>query len=290
MSRLRTGTNPRYFHKSQIKFYIILTPIAAFSLLPLLFIIFHAFKPLNELFVYPPKFFPSKLSLDNFVELFSYATGSAVPVSRYLINSILTALLAVVLTRWVVLYAAFALSKRKFKGKDLIFTINNLALMFVPTAVVIPRYVIIEKLGLLDTFFINFLPLIGAPVVVFLLKQFMDQVPNEIIEAAQIDGAGDFYIVNKIVAPMVSPALATVAILTFQMAWNSTEASTYYINNENLRTFSFFVSSLTSASGNTIIGQGMAAAGSLLIFIPNIVLFVFMQSRVMNTMAHSGLK
>lgn len=94
--------------------------------------------------------------------------------------------------------------------------------------------------------------------MVFLLKQFIDQVPDEIIDAARIDGAGDFQLVRKIIAPMVAPAMATVGILTFQTVWNSTEAGVYYINNENLRTFSFLIGSLTSSTGNTLLGQGMA--------------------------------
>jgi multiple sugar transport system permease protein len=124
----------------------------------------------------------------------------------------------------------------------------------------------------------------------FLLKQFIDQVPNELIESAKIDGASEMEIFFKIVFPIILPAVATVGILAFQVLWNDTGTSILYINDESKRTLAFFMMSLTSAQGNTVAGQGMAAAASLIMFIPNLILFVFLQSRVMNTMAHSGIK
>jgi ABC-type glycerol-3-phosphate transport system permease component len=128
------------------------------------------------------------------------------------------------------------------------------------------------------------------PVAMFLIKQFIDQIPNDFIEAARIDGASEMQIFIKVIIPMIAPALATVAILAFQLIWNDTSTSTLFINDESLRTLAFFLQSLTSGVGNTIAGQGMAAAASLIMFVPNLVLFVILQSQVMSTMAHSGLK
>jgi multiple sugar transport system permease protein len=216
--------------------------------------------------------------------------GSSIPISRYLINSILTAIATVILTIIISVLAGYGLSKKKFKSKKLIFSLNNLALMFVPTAVIIPRYLIIQKLGLIDTFWINILSLLAMPIGVFLIKQFIDQIPDALIEAAYIDGASDLNIIFNIIIPLLRPAIATVGILAFQAAWNSAEASIYYINNENLKTFAFYVTNLTAVTGNTVAGQGIAAAASLIMFVPNLILFIFMQSKVMNTMAHSGLK
>jgi multiple sugar transport system permease protein len=124
----------------------------------------------------------------------------------------------------------------------------------------------------------------------FLIKQFIDQIPNDFIEAARIDGASEMQIFFKVIMPMISPAVATVGILAFQIIWNDTSTSTLFVNDESLRTLAFFLQTLTSGVGNTIAGQGMAAAASLLMFIPNLVLFVILQSQVMSTMAHSGLK
>jgi multiple sugar transport system permease protein len=124
----------------------------------------------------------------------------------------------------------------------------------------------------------------------FLIKQFIDQIPNDFIEAARIDGASEMQIFFKVIMPMIAPAVATVGILAFQLIWNDTSTSTLFINDESLRTLAFFLQTLTSGVGNTVAGQGMAAAASLLMFIPNLVLFVILQSQVMSTMAHSGLK
>jgi ABC-type glycerol-3-phosphate transport system permease component len=153
----------------------------------------------------------------------------------------------------------------------------------------IPRYLIIKSLGLTDTFWVNIIPLLIMPTGVFLLKQFIDDVPDSLIEASRVDGASEFRILMKIVYPIVKPAMATVAILFFQAAWNSTEASNMFINTEGFKTFAYYMNVLTSA-GNGVAGRGMAAAASLIIVIPNIVLFIIMQSRVMDTMARSGIK
>lgn len=173
--------------------------------------------------------------------------------------------------------------------------------MFVSAAVAIPRYMIINKLGLVDSIWAHIIPLLAMPVGLYLVKQFIDDIPDEMIEAARLDGAGDFYILRKIILPNITPTLATVAILAFQASWNSVEASNYYVNNEALKSFSFYMSTLTATSGNAnamvgqlagnaIAGLGIQAAATLIMFLPNLVLFVILQSRVMNTMSHSGMK
>jgi len=282
--------NPDKFHKSQLKFYAILIPVSAFMVLPILFIIFHAFKPIDELFAYPPRFFTTRPTLDNFKRLFTATTESNVPVSRYLFNSIVSTLFTVLFTLWVTASAGYVLSKKNFKGKDTLFTINTLALMFVPVAVSIPRFLVIVKLGLIDNFFAHILPLLAMPVGLFLVKQFIDQIPDSLIEAAKIDGASDYYILMKIIIPLIKPALSTVAILAFQTSWNSIESSAMFINDESLKTFAFYMNTLVSTTGNTVAGQGMAAAASLIMFLPNLILFIILQSRVMDTMMYSGLK
>lgn len=282
--------NPDKFHKSQLKFYAILIPVSAFMVLPILFIIFHAFKPIDELFAYPPRFFTTRPTLDNFKRLFTATTESNVPVSRYLFNSVVSTLFTVLFTLWVTASAGYVLSKKNFKGKDILFTINTLALMFVPVAVSIPRFLVIVKLGLIDNFFAHILPLLAMPVGLFLVKQFIDQIPDSLIEAAKIDGASDYYILMKIIIPLIKPALSTVAILAFQTSWNSIESSAMFINDESLKTFAFYMNTLVSTTGNTVAGQGMAAAASLIMFLPNLILFIILQSRVMDTMMYSGLK
>ncbi|WP_059172400.1 carbohydrate ABC transporter permease [Bacillus sp. FJAT-27445] len=286
-----TKINPSKFHKSQLKFFMVLIPLAVFMALPIIFIFFHAFKPLDELFAYPPRFFVQKPTMGNFADLFAQMDATGVPISRFLFNSIIVTVAVVGLTVLISTMAGYALSKKEFRMKKAIFEINTLALMFVPAAVMIPRYLLIEKLGLINLFIVHILPLLAMPIGLFLVKQFIDQIPNELIEAAKLDGASDFQIFTRIIIPLVKPAIATIAILSFQLVWNSAETSAFYVNDEGLKTFAFYMSTLTSqVTGNSVAGQGMAAAASLIMFIPNLIIFIILQSQVMNTMAHSGIK
>jgi ABC-type glycerol-3-phosphate transport system permease component len=287
-----SGINPKGYHPSQLKFYIILLPLAVFMLLPMAFIFSHAFKPPDELFAYPPRFFVINPTFKNFSDLFSKMSSSGVPVSRYLFNSIVITGVTIAASILVSSTAAYALSKKRFKLKKALFAINTVALMFVPIAVTIPRFLIIQRLGLMDTFWVHVLPALAMPVGLFLIKQFIDGIPDEIIEAARIDGANDLSIYFQIILPMIKPAIATIAILTFQATWNNAETSSLFINDESLKTFAFYLTTLTSTSAgaNTVAGQGMAAAASLIMFLPNLIMFFFLQSQVMSTMAHSGLK
>ena len=286
-----TRINPTKFHKSQIKFYLFLVPLAIFMAMPIVYIISHAFKPIDELFAYPPRFYVQKPTFQNFTDLFMQSNTSGIPITRYLFNSIVITLIVVLLTILFSTMAGYALSKKNFLLKKTIFEINTLALMFVPAAVAIPRYLFIEKVGLINSFWVHIIPLLAMPIGLFLVKQFIDQIPDELIEAARIDGASDFRIYLTIVVPLIKPAIATIAILSFQMVWNNVETSTLYVNDEGLKTFSFYMSTLASqVSGNTVAGQGIAAAASLIMFLPNLIIFILLQNQVMNTMAHSGIK
>lgn len=287
-----SGINPQGFHTSQIKFYFILLPLVVLMLLPILFVFSHAFKPPDELFAYPPRFFVTSPTFKNFTDLFARMSSSGIPVSRYLFNSILITIVTVGASIVVSTTAAYALSKKRFKLKKVLFAINTVALMFVPIAVTIPRFLIIERLNLMDTFLVHILPALALPVGLFLIKQFIDGIPDEVVEAAQIDGASDVWIYWRIILPMIRPAIATIAILTFQATWNNADTSTLYISSESLKTFAFYLTTLTTttAGANAVAGQGMAAAATLIMFLPNLFIFIFLQSQVMSTMSHSGLK
>ncbi len=281
--------NPKHFHISQLKFYIILLPFAVFMVLPIIYIFTTAFKPADELFKFPPSFFVKNPTWDNYKALFELMAGSSVPAARYLFNSIIVTVLTVVVSIFLAVSAGYVLSKKNFKGRNVLFEINTLALMFVPIAVSIPRFIIIVNLGLVDRFVANILPIIAMPIGVFLLKQFVDQIPDPLIEAAKMDGAGEWTILFKVIIPMVRPALATVAILSFQSAWGNVEASTLYINNESLKTFAYYITTFSSGGSSTVT-QGITAASALIMFLPNLIIFICMQSKVMDTMAHSGIK
>jgi carbohydrate ABC transporter membrane protein 2, CUT1 family (TC 3.A.1.1.-) len=281
--------NPRRFEKGQIKIILAVLPLVLFMGLPIVFIFNHAFKPMDELFAFPPKFFVTRPTFDNFTKLFKAARTAGIPMSRYVFNSIVVTVTVVFSSIVLSTAAGFALSKLKFKGKNTLMNINQAALMFVPVAVMIPRYLTVNVLGLTNTYFAHILPLIPLPVALFLVKQFIDQVPDSLIDAAYIDGATEFKVYTRIVIPLIKPAIATAAILVFQQVWVNMETSNYYISDEGLKTLTFYMNTLANANNN-VAGQGMAAAASLIMFVPNLVLFIILQSSIMNTMAHSGIK
>lgn len=280
--------NPKKFQASQIKFLIILLPICAVMLLPIIYIFCQAFKPLDELFYFPPRILVRNPTLSNFEELFRLARTSGLPWMRYLLNSLLITIIYVVCVLLLTVTTGYAFSKKEFKIKKIFFQINQLALMFVAIAVQIPTYLIVSYLGLIDNFLVHIIPSLAVPVYLFLMKQNIDEVPKEILESARLDGANDFQIIIKFVVPLVKPTIATIAILAFQSIWNSGGASTIYINSEDIKTLPYYLGLLASQAG--IKAAGVSAASSLITFLPNLIIFIIMQSKVMNTMARSGIK
>lgn len=281
--------NPKKFDRSQIKIIVIILPLVIFMAMPIIFIANHAFKPMEELFAFPPTFFVRNATLENFTKLIKFSRTNGIPLSRYVFNSLLVTVVTVGGSLLLTTMAAFALAKIKFKGRNLLVHINQIAIMFVATAVLIPRYLVICQMGIIDTFWAHILPLIAMPVALFLVKQFVEQVPDSLLEAAYMDGASDFAVYRKVILPMIRPAIATAAILVFQQVWTNMETSSYFINDDSMKTLAFYMNTLVNAN-NTVAGQGMAAAASLIMFLPNLVLFIVLQNKVMNTMASSGIK
>ena len=281
--------NPKKFERSQIKIIVIILPLVIFMAMPIVYIINHAFKPMEELFAFPPTFFVKNATLDNFTKLIKFSRTSGVPLSRYIFNSAIVTVLTVGLSLLLTTMAAFALSKIKFKGRNMLIHINQVAIMFVATAVLIPRYLVICNLGMIDTFWAHVLPLVAMPVALFLVKQFVEQVPDSLIEAAYMDGATDLDVYLKVIIPMIKPAIATAAILVFQQVWGNMETSSYFINDDGLKTLTFYMNTLVNAN-SSVAGLVMGAAATLIMFLPNLILFIFCQNSVMNTMATSGIK
>lgn len=283
------GMNPQTFSKSQIKFYLILIPIAIFMVLPVVYMINEAFKSLGELYAFPPTLIVKDPTMDNFKKLFEMSDTTGVPMTRYLVNSIMITLATVVINSYITVACAYVLSKKsQYRVTRWFFNLNQMALMFVGAAVSVPRYLIIVKLGLINTWGAHIFPLIAMPIGIFLMKQFIDDVPDSLIEAAFIDGAGNLTVIRKIIIPMTRPALATVAILTFQSAWGATEASNTFITNDVMKTIYYYLNALSTNAG--VATRGIVAAGTILLFLPNLAIFICMQSKVMNTMSHSGIK
>ncbi len=281
--------DPKHFSPDQIKFYIILIPIAVLMILPVVYMFNEAFKPLGELYAFPPTLIVKEPTLNNFKNLFELSGSTGVPMTRYLLNSIFITAVTVVANIYITVACAYVLSKKgQYKVTKWFFSLNQTALMFVQVAVTVPRYIIIVKSGMIDTWWAHILPLIAMPIGIFLMKQFIDDVPDALIEAAYVDGAGNFTVIRKIIIPMTKPAIATVAILTFQAAWQATEASNNFINSDVMKTIYYYLNALQT--NNAVAARGVVAAGTILLFLPNLIMFICMQSKVMSTMSHSGIK
>lgn len=281
--------NPKHFSRDQIKFYVILVPIAILMILPVVYMANEAFKPLGELYAFPPTLIVKEPTLNNFKKLFELSGTTGVPMTRYLLNSIFITVVTVILNIYITVACAFVLSKKgQYRVTKWFFSINQMALMFVQVAVTVPRYIIIVRLGMIDTWGAHIFPLIAMPIGIFLMKQFIDDVPDALIEAAYVDGAGNFTVIRKIIIPMTKPAIATVAILTFQSAWQATEASNNFITSDVMKTIYYYLNALQT--NNAVAAKGVVAAGTILLFLPNLIMFICMQSRVMSTMSHSGIK
>ncbi|MCL1988559.1 MAG: carbohydrate ABC transporter permease [Firmicutes bacterium] len=269
---------------------LILTAIAAIFMLPVVYIVSTAFKPLSELFLYPPRFFVQNPTLQNFNDFMQAADISIVPFSRYLFNSFIVTVFGVAIALFLSSTCAYAFSKMEFPGKKWLFDMVVISLMFAPEAVVITRFLIISQLGIVNTYFGHILPQVAVPVGVFLMKQFMDQIPISLCESAKLEGATDFDVFWRIILPNVMPAVGTVMIIVFQGVWGDTTTSALFMTDESMRTLPYFVSTLTAGLNATIARQGAAAAAGLIMFLPNFLIFAVMQKSMIQTMVNSGIK
>lgn len=264
---------------------IVLTFVAAVQLLPMIYTIGNAFKPLDELFVFPPRFFVRRPTLENFRTLFTLQSGSVLPLTRYFLNTLFITV-SVILGHIVLsTVTAYVLEKRDFPGRQLLFKMVVTALMFGGGVTAIPLYLIYSKLGWIDTYWAVILPSMGGTLGLYLMKQFMSGVPNSLLESAKLDGAGELKIILKIVIPLVRPAWLTLVILTIQSVWNL--SPTDIIFSEEKKTLAYATSQLVAGG---MVRAGASSALSLLMLSVPVCVFIFTQSKVIQTMASSGIK
>ena len=265
--------------------FTILTIFGLFFAFPLVFNINHAFKPLNEIFLFPPNVFVRNPTMNNFQDLFVIMSKSWVTFSRYIFN---TVFLTVAGTFGLIIFAsmgAFVVSKYNFPGSKIFFQGVIITLMFSSYVTAIPNYLVMSRLGWVDTYLSVIVPAFAMPMGFFLLKQFIDTIPDTLLEAAKVDGAREFRIFIWIILPMIKPAWLTVMIFSVQNLWN-TRAQTF-IYSEQLKTLPYALSQIATTG---IARAGVAAAVTLFIMIVPLVMFVFAQSNVLQTMASSGIK
>ena len=263
---------------------VLLAAMGVFTAIPFLFSIVQSIKPVDELFVYPPRLTVSRPTLDNFAVLFNLTSSTWVPVSRYLFNSLLLTVCGTVGNVVVCSMAAYPLAKLKFHGRKLLFNLVVVSLLFTYEVTFIPNYVILSKLQMLDTFWALLLPAVATPMGLFLMKQFMEQIPDSVVESARVDGAGTLTLYWRIVMPQVKPAWLTLVIFSFQSLWN--REGLEFIFSEELKMFPTILKQVASSG----VARAGAAAAAVILMIPPIVVFLLSQSNVIETMASSGIK
>ena len=268
-----------------ILLYVFLLFVAFVMAFPIIYAVSSALKPLDELFKFPPRVFPQNPTLDNFSDLFVTMGKSWVTFSRYLFNTVFITLVGTVGHLIVASMGAFVLAKYDFPGNKTFFKIVTVAMMFTGYVTQIPNYLILNKLGWIDTYWAIIIPAFASPMGLFLMKQFMEGLPTSLIEAAKIDGANEWKVFTNIVMPNVKPAWMTLIIFSVQALWNN-KASTF-IYSEERKTLVYALQQIQSG-GLARTGQG--AAVLVVVMIVPIIIFVLSESQILETMASSGLK
>lgn len=265
--------------------FIFLIIAGAFMLMPIYLTIVMAVKPVEEIFLFPPEIYTLRPTLDNFRDMFEVMNNSRVPFWRYIFNSFTVTLSVTVLQCAFSSMAAFVLAKCRFPMSKLINSIIVTALLYQSNVIYIMQYIIMSKMGIIDSPLALILPFVASPMSLFLMRQSISQVPDSVIEAAKMDGAGLFRICWQIVMPNQKPALMTIIIFAFQSSWNM--QSDNFIFQEQYKTLPTVVNQV-AVSGLARAGITMAAAVFMLI--PPVIVFMFAQRHVIETMAHSGIK
>ena len=265
--------------------FILMAICGVFMALPLVMIVNNAFKPLDELFQFPPKIFVRNPTLENFSDLFVAMSDSWVPFSRYIINTLIITGLGTVGHVILASLAAYPLAKHNFPGKKILFNMVVLSMMFSWTVTQIPSYMIISWLHINNNYLALILPAWQYGMGLYLMKQFMEQLPDSLMESARLDGASEFQIFWKIVMPNVKPAWLTLAIFQFQQTWSNT--GSMYLRDEQLKPLQFALQQITG--GGTARAGASAAVTFIIAAIP-IIFFLVCQSNVIETMTTSGMK
>lgn len=298
MSKKNKETVEIVYHKKLIKrrkpnrsiagdiaLYIFLALVAFVMFFPIIFAVSNALKPLDELFRFPPKILAQNPTFDNFADLFVTMGKSWVTFSRYLFNTVFMTAAGTAGHLIIASMAAFVLAKYDFPGGGAFFKLVTIAMMFTGYVTAIPNYLIINALGMVDTYWAIIIPAFASPMGLFLMKQFMEGLPTSLIEAAKIDGANEWRVFSNIVMPNVKPAWMTLIIFSVQGLWNN--RATTFIYSEEKKTLPFAMQQI-QAGGIARTGQG-AAVLVVLMVVP-IAIFIFSESQILETMASSGLK
>ncbi len=267
-------------------FALFLIVFGLFSMIPLIYAIVTAFKPIDELLIFPPRFFVRRPTTVNFVALPSLLSSLQVPLSRYIFNSLFVTVITTVLTIILSSMAAFSLSKGDFPFKNLLFWTIQFALMFNAYTLSVPQYLIFSKLKMIDTYWVYILPQLAGTLGVFLIKQYIEgYIPDPLIEAARIDGAGYFRIFWQIIMPIIKPVWLTVTLFAFRDIWSNVPNGTIF--SEEFKTLPQILTQITAGG---IARTGSAMAVTTILMIPPVIVYLISQSNVTEAMSSAGIK
>ena len=265
---------------------VMLVLLGAFMFLPMVYAIMQALKPLDELWIFPPRFYVVNPTLKNFGDLFRLMSTSWVPFSRYIFNTVMISVVGTTGNLILSSLAAYALAKIKFPGREFFFQTIVLSLMFNSTVTGICNFIVMTALGWVDTYLAIIIPTFASTLGLYLMKQFMESsVSDAVLESSRLDGASEFRTFLTIAMPMVKPAWLTLIVYSFQGLWNS--GTSIYIYSEELKTFNYAISQILAGG---IVRAGAGAASTVIMMIVPLTVFVITQSNIIETMGSSGMK
>ena len=265
---------------------LMLTILGLFMFVPMYYVVIQSLKPLDELFMFPPRFYVMQPTLENFGDLFTLMSDSWVPFSRYIFNTVFITICGTLGNLIFASMAAYSLAKLKFPGRNAIFQIIVMSLMFHSTVNQVTHFIILSSFGWIDTYLSIIVPSMATTMGLYLMKQFMEtSVPDTVLESARLDGASEFRTYLVIAMPMVKPAWLTLMIECFKNLWNT--GSSIYIHSEELKTFNYAIQQIVSGG---IARSGAGAASTVVMMLVPILVFVLNQSQIIETMGSSGMK
>ncbi len=265
---------------------VILVILGAFMFLPMVYVVMQSLKPLDELWMYPPRFYVMSPTLKNFKDLFTLMNISWVPFSRYIFNTVLVSVAGTAGHLFLASLAAYALAKIKFPGRNLMFQTVQMSLMFNATVTAITSFILMSTLRWLDTYWALIVPAWCGSLGLYLMKQFMDtNVNDSVLESARLDGAKELQIFWGIAMPMVKPAWLTLIIYSFQGLWNA--GASMYIYSEQYKSFNYAIGQILAGG---IKRAGAGAASQVIMMLVPIIIFIISQSNIIETMGSSGMK
>ena len=289
MAKLRTRNHRVVLNRSaggDAGITFILSIFGAFMFLPMYYVVIQSLKPLDELFMFPPKFYVINPTFNNFADLFRLMGDSWVPFSRYIFNTVFITVCGTIGNLLFASMAAYSLAKLRFPGRNTIFQIIVMSLMFHSTVNQVTHFIILSAFGWIDTYLSIIVPSMAGTMGLYLMKQFMEtSVPDTVLESARLDGASEFRTYLTIAMPMVKPAWLTLIIECFKSLWNS--GATIYVHSEELKTFNYAIGQILSGG---IARSGAGAAATVVMMLVPILVFVLNQSQIIETMGSSGMK